>query len=577
MNPNPPRVFDINQLYQIAVGHHQKGDLQTAMELYRLILAQHPDLPAVQCNLGLALTMAEDHANALCHLTKAVELAPDFPEAFFNLGNVYNRLAQPEKALAAYHQALALKKSYPEAANNIRITLLNLANAPQALACKEHMIETAAALPDSWFYLGNALNRLQQPEAAAFCFERAAALTDEPMDALNNLGLTLHSLGRRQEAIACFQKLIIRHPDYKIAHINLETVLRESLSPPEMIHCYQEILAASPADAEAHFQMAGNFLKIGEYTGAQTLFQRIPDLDPDFGLARLRNIRIETSSACNLRCRHCPTGNDYHSIGRTVMEESLFNRILAEIRRIPSIHQCILYLSGEPLLNKALPEMCRRLKAETHITHVQFNTNAMLVTESLCRSLAHAGVDHIGISIDGRSPEENNRIRRGSDYHTVVKHVAMLRKYLQNTRISIDNTIIKRPGDPLIPEPPAFLQQDFPDLPIESIYAMKWPGLDIKTVALKNLRVSADKAQSFCPMPFTQLAVRVNGDIVFCCYDLAGESRVGNILDQDLMEIWGSPVYRNLRRHILRYEQEALPPICRKCIMYNGEILVAEE
>jgi len=219
--------------------------------------------------------------------------------------------------------------------------------------------------------------------------------------------------------------------------------------------------------------------------------------------------------------------------------------------------------------------MCRRVKEETEVGEVFFNTNGMLLDEETCRLLAEAGFDKIHLSVDGRSPEENDRIRAGAKYQGIVRNVSLLRRFLKTTQVVIVNTIIKRTGDPEIPTPPDFLLNDFPGLPIWTTYAMKWPGLDITKSALQEVKLAASPhVDLFCKMPFTQMAVRSNGDVLLCCYDLLGRFVLGNVRQHSLMDIWQGDKYRQIRQAMLERNVNDLPATCQQCQQYHGEMLL---
>ena len=76
-------------------------------------------------------------------------------------------------------------------------------------------------------------------------------------------------------------------------------------------------------------------------------------------------VRIETSSACNLRCRHCTTGVAYRSTDRRLLNPEMFERVLHELKGMEALVSCVMYLGGEPLMNPRLEAMIRRLKDET--------------------------------------------------------------------------------------------------------------------------------------------------------------------------------------------------------------------
>lgn len=316
----------------------------------------------------------------------------------------------------------------------------------------------------------------------------------------------------------------------------------------------------------------GRFLGGGGFKSEETVRELE---EPLARLALPTHIRIETASACNLRCVHCTTGVAYKSTDRRVMSMEMFERVLDQVRTLPTIRTAIMYLGGEPLLNKHHATMCRRVKAETQVTTVKFVTNAMLLTEKWCDEIAAANVDGIHISIDGRSAEENDRIRVGASYGTIRDNIRMLEKRLREagcrTRIMIANTVFRHPDDLVQPTVPDFLVRDFPGFKVSSGYAMVWPGMTAQDTTLDNLRVYQEKPKRFCDHPFYDLAVRANGDIILCCYDISGRHVMGNVMKDDLLELYQSEPYVQIRRAMLRRDDKGIPEVCRRCVNFTGD------
>jgi sulfatase maturation enzyme AslB (radical SAM superfamily) len=287
------------------------------------------------------------------------------------------------------------------------------------------------------------------------------------------------------------------------------------------------------------------------------------------------HVRIETASACNLRCRHCATGVAYKSADRRVMSLETFERVLAQVRALPTIQTAIMYLGGESLLNRHHATMCRRVKQETQVTVVKFVTNAMLLTQAWCDEIAAAGIDVIHVSIDGRSREENDRIRVGASYETVRDNLRMLERTLRaagcRTRIAIGNAVFRRPDDLPQPSVPEFIARDFPTLKVLSGYAMVWPGMAATDTMFGDLQVYQERPPRFCDHPFYDIGIRASGDVVLCCYDISGRHVMGNVMRNELLELDRSDQYVEVRRAMLRRDATAVPAVCRRCVVFTGD------
>jgi len=271
-------------------------------------------------------------------------------------------------------------------------------------------------------------------------------------------------------------------------------------------------------------------------------------------------IRIDISSLCNLRCRHCPTGTTGRDRG--IMGEDVFNTIIEQIKNLP-IYYAVFYVSGEPLMNKSIFDWLKRIKSETNVKTTAFVTNGMLMSESVSRSLANSYVDQITVSIDGATPEENDLIRRGSSYKIVHRNVIMAKSL--GLTIIIGN--VRLDSSTKVPE---FLQRDFPGISIHTVKAMKWPGMILD----KNIKEIRNFRKRLCPYPFKGISIAYNGNITLCCYDLVQGERLGNILDKNLMDIWNGPEYRKIRRSFYTFGLIKKPQICIDCAVNTGTGLI---
>src|SRR5262249_31802258 len=72
-------------------------------------------------------------------------------------------------------------------------------------------------------------------------------------------------------------------------------------------------------------------------------------------------LTLDPSSACGLRCPMCPVSYETPVRSRVMLEWKLFERLLDEVG--PYLLMCDLFSWGEPLLNKHLPEILKKLRS----------------------------------------------------------------------------------------------------------------------------------------------------------------------------------------------------------------------
>jgi len=66
-----------------------------------------------------------------------------------------------------------------------------------------------------------------------------------------------------------------------------------------------------------------------------------------------------------------------------------------------------------------------------------------------------------------------------------------------------------------------------------------------------------------CSVPWDQISVAWDGDVVPCCYDYDKKYVLGNVHKQPLNEIWNGERMRALRKEFI--SNDVSNPLCRNC------------
>ena len=263
-------------------------------------------------------------------------------------------------------------------------------------------------------------------------------------------------------------------------------------------------------------------------------------------------LRIEPAGACNFRCTNCPTGQGI--VGKVgIMQWSVVEAILENIGSLAPLNTIVLYHGGEPLLNKSLPEMvkavrpfCRRIKTVT---------NGSLITKENIREILVNGMDEITISIDGSLAEENDRVRVGCDFRKLVDVVRLVSSEIGTLRVTANILVSNSDNSDAARD---FMLREFAGIrhvTLRQEHVMVWPVQSIGKMNRTVLRNRCDKIEE-------TITVRWNGDVVPCCYDLASQSVMGNVLENSLMDIWNGTRYGEFRDRIANFDP---PDMCKGC------------
>ena len=72
----------------------------------------------------------------------------------------------------------------------------------------------------------------------------------------------------------------------------------------------------------------------------------------------------------------------------------------------------------------------------------------------------------------------------------------------------------------------------------------------------------------FCPKPWENVLVEINGDVYFCCFSSRPGGRLGSLQREGLKEIWEGRTAASIRKNITAGK---IPQSCLDCELYRFE------
>ena len=255
--PGEQQSLTLQQALDLAVQHHNAGDLSGAENIYQQILQADPDHPVALHLLGVIAHQGGDNEKAADLINKSLTLKPDYAEAYCNLGIVFKELGKIEEAVSNYRKAIGLKPNYAEAYNN----------------------------------LGTAFDKLGQLDDAVDCYENALRINPDYASAHLDFGNLNRKLEKFGEAIESYLKAIVIKPDYVEASIKLGLTYKELGKLPESIESIQKAIELKPDSAEAHYALAITKLELNQLESAIASFRKSLEIKPGFKPAHKEVIR----------------------------------------------------------------------------------------------------------------------------------------------------------------------------------------------------------------------------------------------------------------------------------------------
>ena len=334
------------------------------------------------------------------------------------------------------------------------------------------------------------------------------------------------------------------------------------------------------------------------------------------------HIQIETvNRMCNARCTMCPIkfvpdweveAKDelsYNGVSRRpqIMTLENFKTIAAKFGsytkyiRFLSLHGC-----GEPLLDKSLSEKIAFAK-KVGFTEVGFTSNCSPLTPKISKKLLEAGLNCIIPSIDGFTKDVQETIRPRTKFEDVYYNVKefikirdegnydckvlirMIKQQLNHNQWDEyfdywSKILTPSKGDSVLQIDIHNWGEKIPDYDnkrvdgyddkissfVETLNLKDASNTEAITKALNSneeyicVKSKDLEDSSLCPDLFSRLSIFASGDVGLCCVDTAGYFDLGNVLNQNPIDVFNNKNFIHYRDKWLKREPGDLD-YCKDC------------
>ena len=314
-------------------------------------------------------------------------------------------------------------------------------------------------------------------------------------------------------------------------------------------------------------------------TDRQNLMEVLP-------LPKPFTVYIEPSSLCNFRCVQCFQSiktDNYFTRSRMNMPLERFREIIRQLQTWggPKIKVLKLSLYGEPLIN---PDFCEMLKIAKEVNiaeRLETTTNASLLNDAIAKRLIDYQLDYIRISIYAPDQSKHEEITGTKiKINSIYENIRILQK-IKEEKGSEKPFISAKMLDMYDEANEKFIKmyQDIAD----EVYIDKphnWIKTGdndfMKSYYQENIKsANADFKQHStrrmaCPMAFTTMTVRSNGDISPCCVDFIGGTNLDHIDKHSLKQIWHSDNWHEFQKMQLQNRKHENYS-CARCDIYLSD------
>jgi radical SAM protein with 4Fe4S-binding SPASM domain len=241
-------------------------------------------------------------------------------------------------------------------------------------------------------------------------------------------------------------------------------------------------------------------------------------------------VEISNSGMCNRKCSFCPRSDpDYPDINEFISKD-LHTKIFKELADLKFKGMIIYSGYVEPLLDKKIYDSIAEARKFLPEAQIELITNGDVLNTERSKKLFLSGLSTLLISVyDGPKEEEN--------FHKLCKDL----------KLREDQYVIRNRY-----------------LPQNENFGL---NLSNRSGNLKNAEFvikPLDKSlSSKCNYPAYTFFIDYNGDVQMCSHDWGKEYVIGNVKNEQIINIWNNKKYQIARKKLLKADRDFNP--CKKC------------
>jgi protein O-GlcNAc transferase len=271
MNQFPP-TLPLGQALSLAIERHRAGEVSTAADVYREVLAHDPDNPQVLYLLAVCEHQRARYGDAEVFFRRAISQDSSQPQFHLGLGRNYKQQEKFPEAVQSYRRALQLSPNSVDAMVSLGIALWRDDDADEAAAILGRAAQLEPQSFEAAANLGNALLGADRYEDAIEAYRNALRLRPLSVETLNNLGRALVLVGQTVEARQYFDKALSLAPGYAEALFNIGELHFLGGDLAEGARYYAKAVVAQPNHVEAYLALGRALFDAGRLDQALETF-----------------------------------------------------------------------------------------------------------------------------------------------------------------------------------------------------------------------------------------------------------------------------------------------------------------
>ncbi len=259
-------------------------------------------------------------------------------------------------------------------------------------------------------------------------------------------------------------------------------------------------------------------------------------------------ISLETIALCNAACTFCP----YPTITRKgeKMSDALIDKVISEMGEFRTPFMFSPFKVNEPLLDKRLFDICKRVADETLAAIRIFTNGAALTKKNIGKIADLYKIRHLWVSLNEHRPKE---------------YQALMDMPFERTARNLDN-LHDAVGLGDFPHQVVLSTVGWPNEPFREYCYERWPIFECYAIQKSGWLGYTDPQIDVIPdepcSRWFELSIISSGVVSLCCMDGEAQFPIGDINKQTLLEVYNAPAWRERREKLLSRREV---DVCKTC------------
>jgi radical SAM protein with 4Fe4S-binding SPASM domain len=286
---------------------------------------------------------------------------------------------------------------------------------------------------------------------------------------------------------------------------------------------------------------------------------------------------VQTQSFCNGRCSICPYPTVSKKLPQGRMEWDLFKKIADEAAAEPLSSTVVFELHNEPLLDERIFDCVKYIKSVNASKRVAVVTNGELLDRFSPEDIVQSNLDSLSVSLNAYSKEMYESINTGLNYEKVMDNISRILSNPATRKKTTLTFVLTGQNAREVSEATRYWKRQGVRTKVSGVtnragslgsYEKISPGTGYQnSLGLATVwRRLMNRARHVvgCHVPFYQMSILFNGDVLICSEDWNRTTVLGNVAAQSLKEIWNSEKANENRRLLLKKKFDRLDS-CKGC------------